>query len=299
MSKIIIGIHGLSNKPEKADLEDWWLRAINDGLKREGGQPIGATAFDLAYWADLCYARPDPNPQPYMDPDWDEPGDDPNAFVHSLRNAFTGAIGKLAGAIDSIKDEGKIDELKNEFRKKKVQDLGDYYDPDATVQFNRMVGTRTRTAIRDSLKERLEAHRGDEIFLIAHSMGSIVAYDVLRDIEETGLTIKHLATIGSPLAIEDVKGRIREERGEKKPRVPTSIVESWRNYADHRDLVSVDLTLKGEYENSDNTQVEDIGVNNGYRFKNDEGELEHNYHKSYGYLRTPELAQRLKTFLET
>ena len=128
-------------------------------------------------------------------------------------------------------------------------------------------------------------------------MGSIVAYDVLRDIEATGPTVRHLVTIGSPLALEDVKGRILEERGEKEPRVPASIVESWRNYADARDLVSFDLTVEREYDNAKNIHFDDIRVKNGYRFKNDEGELEHNYHKSYGYLRTPELSETLRSFI--
>jgi len=32
-SKIIIGIHGLGNKPPKTILEKWWRQAIEDGLK--------------------------------------------------------------------------------------------------------------------------------------------------------------------------------------------------------------------------------------------------------------------------
>ena len=31
--KIIIGIHGLGNKPPKETLEKWWKQAIADGLK--------------------------------------------------------------------------------------------------------------------------------------------------------------------------------------------------------------------------------------------------------------------------
>ena len=297
MPKMIIGIHGLSNKPPKAQLKDWWLRAINDGLERAGGRRIGEEAFDLAYWADLRYKQPDPNPQPYSDPGTDEPGEDPNALVLSLRNAFTGALGGLARKIDSIKDQGRIDDLKNALRKKVAEDLGDYLDSEDQVKFGGRRGAPTRAAIRDTFKDLLADHRDKEILVIAHSMGSIVAYDVLRDIEATTQTVQHFVTIGSPLALEDVKGRICEERGEKTPLVPLSIRESWRNYADHRDLVAADLTVRGEYENSRDINLEDTVVQNGYRFRNNEGQWEHNYHKSYGYLRTPELSENLKAFL--
>ena len=40
MAKIIIGIHGLSNKPAEPTLTAWWLAAINDGLRGAGGAPI-------------------------------------------------------------------------------------------------------------------------------------------------------------------------------------------------------------------------------------------------------------------
>ncbi len=297
MAKMIIGIHGLSNKPPKAQLKDWWLKSINDGLASAGARPIDAGEFDLAHWADLRYPEPDRTPQPYSGPETDEPGDDPNALVLSLRNAFTGVLGRLAGRIDSIKDQGKLDQLKDALRKQVVEDLGDYNDPNDTVKYGDRRGENTRAAIRDTLKERLEAHRDKEILVIGHSMGSIVAYDVLRDLEATTQTVRHLVTIGSPLALEAVKRKIREERGDKIPLVPLSVRESWRNYADHRDLVAADLTLKPEYENTRDIHVEDIVVGNGYRFENDKGEWEHNYHKSYGYLRTPELAQHLKAFL--
>ena len=35
MPDIIIGIHGLANKPNKKTLEDWWKKSILEGLKKE------------------------------------------------------------------------------------------------------------------------------------------------------------------------------------------------------------------------------------------------------------------------
>ena len=36
MSKVIIGIHGLGNKPQKNLLEEWWKAAINEGFNLAG-----------------------------------------------------------------------------------------------------------------------------------------------------------------------------------------------------------------------------------------------------------------------
>ncbi len=37
MANIIIGIHGLSNKPEKSKISEWWEAAIREGLLKTCG----------------------------------------------------------------------------------------------------------------------------------------------------------------------------------------------------------------------------------------------------------------------
>ena len=56
---IIVGIHGLLNKPPKAVLKGWWSDAIAEGLARNqtGVPPF---SFDLAYWADIRNENPIP-----------------------------------------------------------------------------------------------------------------------------------------------------------------------------------------------------------------------------------------------
>ena len=57
MKKVIIGIHGLGNKPPKYLLDKWWKDAMNEGLKRNDHNSE-LPEFDLIYWADLLYAKP-------------------------------------------------------------------------------------------------------------------------------------------------------------------------------------------------------------------------------------------------
>ena len=57
MSKIIIGIHGLGNKPRKELLEKWWKTSIDEGLNNIGKKNVGYN-FELIYWADILNNKP-------------------------------------------------------------------------------------------------------------------------------------------------------------------------------------------------------------------------------------------------
>ncbi len=139
--------------------------------------------------------------------------------------------------------------------------------------------------------------------LIAHSMGTIIGYDVLRDIgrKDPSFEIAHFVTIGSPLGLPHVKAKIIEERtyaGTKRKRVrtPTVVTERWVNYADRRDPVAFDSHLRDDFgSNSRDIRVEDDLVINSYQSPSGEP----NYHKSYGYLRTPELSEHIAAFLSS
>ncbi len=58
MSKVIIGIHGLANKPPQNILEDWWKKSIVEGLRvNEQIQNVDLN-FKMVYWADLLHKYP-------------------------------------------------------------------------------------------------------------------------------------------------------------------------------------------------------------------------------------------------
>ena len=295
MAKVIIGIHGLSNKPKEAQLYEWWLKAINDGLAKVGGTPVSAAQFKLAYWADLMYPAFDPNPEPYTESDTDEVDDDPSKLIDVGREFFSGIIGKFGDLKVQMTDSERIEGIKNAIRKKIVEDLAAYYDDNSTIQFtNNRAGTQTRAALRAVLRELIEQHQADDLLVIGHSMGSIIAYDVLRSLRDTDVKVRRLVTIGSPLGLANVKDKTRTEWDDKDgPFVPEVLTEGWANYGDRKDLVCTDLTLENEYKASGGFGVQDVFVSNGYRHG------EHNHHKSYGYLRTDSLAGYLKEFLAT
>ena len=52
--KVIIGIHGLANKPEAKILEGWWKKSLVEGLHNLG---VKNPTFDfkMVYWANFLY----------------------------------------------------------------------------------------------------------------------------------------------------------------------------------------------------------------------------------------------------
>jgi hypothetical protein len=63
---LIIGIHGLLNKPPCPILEAGWTDALAEGLRRNHNLDL-RPPFQLAYWADIQY------PQPQADNDVTDP----------------------------------------------------------------------------------------------------------------------------------------------------------------------------------------------------------------------------------
>jgi len=282
-SYVIIGIHGLANKPKKETLRKWWSAALQEGLQRNEGRTAGDIELDLLYWADWGYSKPVPNakndepytkaagqgPLPrYRDTVWDELRGEAQDWLDTPLDWFKRSfgVGKFADTV----------------LKSKLKDLGRYYNEKPK-----------RELLRSRLEERILEHREKRIMLIAHSMGSIIAYDVLRLLGRTHpmLSVDHFITIGSPLGLPHVKYKIWEEND--LVRTP-SIVRRWTNLADRRDPVAADTQLAGDFEQNDRgVKLQDDLVLNTYRSP---GEKE-NFHKSYGYLRTPELSALVRSFI--
>jgi len=57
MKKVIIGVHGLGNKPPKYLLKKWWKDAIKEGFNKKGLHNQ-LPEFELVYWADILYEKP-------------------------------------------------------------------------------------------------------------------------------------------------------------------------------------------------------------------------------------------------
>ena len=299
MSKVVIGIHGLGNKPPEELLAKWWKEAILEGL-RKNGYSVKDFNFELVYWADILHKTPlDPNEtntenplylkEPYKTEDEKTSREELSFRQKALEYLEKYSEKILVNGVLSL----NIPSLTELFIHRHLRDLEEYYSDSYTLVGNekRLV----REVIIKRLVEALRKHRRKKIFLIAHSMGSIIAYDALKYyIPE--IKIDLLATIGSPLGQDYVINKIQSETNQnisKKFRVPENIKRGWYNFADKEDQVAINHELSKIYkENSNGIKINDILVQNNYKIS----EIR-NPHKSYGYLRTPEFSNVLNSFL--
>lgn len=308
MSKIIIGIHGLANKPHQDILEDWWNKSIVEGLNvNEDIQDMNLN-FQMVYWADLLYKNRLHMDETYSFDDLynHEPyvaAEDGalKRYKDTWRDELMArALGLVGTTVDSLKQNFGVNSLADWILGKLLKDLAFYYDESRLLKENDGQPAPAKIVLRDRLKKVLLSLRDTEIMLIAHSMGSIIAYDVLRDLgrENSGIKISHFVTIGSPLGLPHVKGKILEERDyASEVRTPTIVTESWVNYADRKDPVAVDVHLRDDYKpNANDIRVVDDLVLNDYQRPGED--KQNNHHKSYGYLRTPEISEHIRKYLE-
>jgi hypothetical protein len=132
--------------------------------------------------------------------------------------------------------------------------------------------------------------------LIAHSMGAIIAFDVLSFINQKA-KINTLVTMGAPLGAPFVISRIaahsKSTYGKIRIQTPESVYNNWFNFSDIRDNIAFDYKLGDDFDaNSHGVKCIDKLVTNTYVMNGVA-----NPHKSYGYLRTPEFIDVLVKFL--
>ncbi len=305
MTKLIIGIHGLANKSEKVLLKKWWNDSIKEGLSNIS-DTIPSYKFEMVHWADLLYKYPIHedanfyfdklyNNEPYLKAKKNALKPYKDVYMDKIKSALLESTGAAFNAMGIDKFTGWVIE-------KSLKDLNFYYDEDQKILNRKKKKQLAFEVLKDELKECIMTNKDADIMLIAHSMGTIISYDVLRDIgrlPNNTITIKDFITIGSPLGIPYVKQKIREQRtyNLKKDRVrtPTIITNSWVNFADRLDPVAIDAHLRDDYKANKKgiRVVDDLVVNDYAGLKR-----KRNHHKSYGYLRTPEVANRVLEFLE-
>ncbi len=280
--KVIVGIHGLGNKPDARVLEDWWRTSIAEGLARHCGGRKCKVRFELVYWSDLMYPAPirvEDLLEPYTRAEGDGPL--PRVGLSVSRVAATRLRGGLGKALEKFSKVRLGEKVVSGTVESKMPDLHLYKSDE-----------QLRTAVQGRLFKRLRSARRwrRKVMLLAHSMGSIVAYDVLRDAGAAlkGLDISHFVTVGSPLGLAGLKTVIEGEA-----RVPECVVR-WSNYSDQRDPVARwDTSLCDNYQaNSRGVTVSDHLVVNGYMSPAGKA----NPHKIFGYLRTPEISELVADF---
>lgn len=282
MSHIIIGIHGLANKPPQQQHAQDWVAAIKEGLERNCFLCKQSINFDAIHWADINYSTPlIPDSEPYIP----TPSEQPIKFYRDgwLSEIVSYFSDNIVDNVAKAREWLGVDPVTEAVLNNKLTDLSKYY-----------YDSQKRDTLREMVKKAVKANQHRRITIIAHSMGSIIAYDALRELgqTETQLRVENFITIGSPLGLPTVAMKIHKEWN--MLRTPSVVAKRWINLADRRDPVAFDTHLRNNYEANDKgVRVEDDLILNNY--VGPKGLP--NYHKIYGYLRCPEMSEFLRSIL--
>lgn len=285
--KHFVIIHGLAAKPAPATLSERYLRY----LAGSAGASFPADRAQLVYWADLMgYDALDPGEDEYI-----SGGDNfaPYSLWEEIKFHGSGFVRRQAaqvieGAIENFlqkPDDSSIKQIVSALSGRDLDSVSEHIYGSFLPDLDRYFNKGQREPVKKRLADALDAVPADaEVCVIAHSMGSIIALDLIG----TGTRrIDLLATIGSPLGIGVVQSQIGMDDA-AKVELPNKI-HRWVNFFDRLDIVAIDSDLEDDFP-----QITPVDV----RIKNEfQGRNGRNHHKSYGYLRSEELGSVIEGFL--
>ena len=134
-----------------------------------------------------------------------------------------------------------------------------------------------RAAMEKAVRDRLTPGGGPYV-VVAHSQGTMIAYNVLRQLDPAQYPVALFVTIGSPLGMQEVQDKLHEWSGTRKLAVP-ACVQRWVNVAERLDPVAIDSDLTDEFDG---------------RLENERGfflnpDSPRHPHSATGYLRTAQV----------
>lgn len=269
-------VHGLANKPSAEDLHNVWRRAIlNGGLDLAGE---GVTT-EMVYWADVLYDAPlaaaaqessvalEAQGEVTL-PDADTPEE--IAFVEGLASKLDSeSPPSPSGDADPTRERIPLPwAVKRPLMRRFIRDAHHYlfnveHSPRSGVTY------RVQSEIRDRFVRALtEAPSLGPHVVVAHSLGSVIAYDALARVPGCP-PVDALITLGSPLGIDEVQDRLRPgwSRPDGFPR--RAIRGSWVNVYDPFDPVALDPRLGNDFREAGRLAVEDVEVSNTGLWRHD------------------------------
>jgi hypothetical protein len=249
----IVYVHGAGNKPPRNDLKRTWDLDLF-------GRDMGARTR-MAHYADLLHATPGSIGEDACIQDEAlaalvlaagaaeaAPGEAPTGDAELLTGltprgqqlalSLSMSMATLAATRRPTVEESLagVLPLPASLRRLLLRQLLLRLIPDADAYFF----TDRKDPIRNRLRQALDADDGP-VVVITHSLGTVIAYDVLSESRFAGRTVPLLVTVGSPLGYTEIQDVVT-----RPLRLPAP-VQLWANFADPLDLITLDTSLADEF----------------------------------------------------
>ena len=278
---IILYIPGLLPKPEPEKHRDALMRCLLTGVERLDADVAGEIrstpgAFDIVSWTYDFYRvhRDFSLDAASIERVIEQEGPTPEdvAEASSWKRSLTRWIYTLGDLMPFL-----IPHVANERMEVHLRDLRRY------LLDTNGIASHTRRMLKMPL--RAAAKGGNPVLLIAHSMGSVIAYDSLWELAHSTrdrADVDLLLTMGSPLGQRYMQQRLKGAGNTGYDRYPNN-VRQWKNLAAIGDLTALDPYLTDDFvemlELGMLESMDDTAIHTYFRL---DGEL--NVHAEYGYL---------------
>jgi len=299
MAKHIFLIHGRDFKPDQQSLTDIWMNAIRSGINRDFGDDDTKIFDDIQktfiYYGDLSnkfLAKKNIKYNMAIDKNDREISLNKlksygyNQFVHSIYHDLYKRSGLYKFIANIISAPLYYVGLGSWLISSIAPDMREYWNRNSSW------GSDVRDRLTQPLIKALEA--GDEVLIISHSMGTMIAYDVLWKLSYYG-EYKHLRekkidliTMGSPLGDINIKNNLKGAKLSGSRRYPININE-WINIAAVDDYVSHADRLDNNFGNIISDK---LMYNLSLRFNKS------NPHNSAGYLISPVTVNHIGNWIQ-
>lgn len=284
--KTILYVPGKRPKPAPDVLRARLWRALLAGVTR--AEPTAAASlagmpdcFRLVAWNTLYYGatRASEDDAPYVDLLLEQPGPAPEDVREALswRRKQARWLYTIADLLPFL-----VPLLPDAAVRSAVGETLRYFENHEDI------GRQVRELLKAPLRALFAA--GEPVMIVAHSMGSIVAYDALWELwheERNRGRIDVLLTLGSPLGMNYVQERLVGFRNHDGRRFPGNIGR-WMNVATQGDLTALDPLVHDDFapmvERGLTASIEDFHEGVFGYFRDRDGL---NVHRSYGYLVQP------------
>lgn len=282
----LVFIHGISNKPEAAELLSIWRRTL---AREEGGDPgvgLGTRGIksSLVYWADVVYPAPDPDVSRYESGAVEAPygvpanaesamndvGVEEQAWIDAVARNYAIDLDSPDTPVPSTGAQETLERIplpwaiKRPFLKLFIRDTHHYLfntshtpRPGETFQVRDEIRARFVKTLSDAASD------DGPLVVVAHSQGTIIAYDCLKNVADCP-AIDCLITVGSPLGLDEVQDKLAPGYS-RDDGFPEKVRGDWFNVYDPVDIVArADPRLANDYCRNGAQVVKDVRqVNDG------------------------------------
>jgi hypothetical protein len=245
---VLVGVHGIGKQQfGRHQLLAPWSRAVADGLERAHGTAVQVPNLDIVFYGDLVWSQPKSHFKARADAvdlleelDDDEAADLATSAAELITDEELSNAEQAPPSKGYSRAPGRLPRL--------LAALDRKFGSAAVMLF---VGEfrQVRRYLRDRLIKKevdarvREAVTADCRVLIGHSLGSVVAFEFVRN--NPGQHLDLLLTVGSPLGLRMVRDRMADPgHGSTAVWGVPGNVTHWVNVRDERDPVACagDLT---------------------------------------------------------